>query len=139
MILIDTNVIIDIFEHDATWFDWSAMQLDEATATDDVAVNIIIVAELSRNFVTMADLQAKLAMLSLKEVTLDAASAFQAGKKFQTYRAHRRDAEAGRVLPDFFIGAHALTLGASLLTRDARLYRRYFPDLTLITPETDHG
>jgi hypothetical protein len=38
------------------------------------------------------------------------------------------------VLPDFFIGAHAVVAGISLLTRDARRYRTYFPTIILITP-----
>jgi predicted nucleic acid-binding protein len=38
------------------------------------------------------------------------------------------------VLPDFFIRAHAVAAGLSLLTRDPRRYRSYFPTLELITP-----
>jgi hypothetical protein len=38
------------------------------------------------------------------------------------------------VLPDFFIGAHAVVKGISLLTRDARRYRTYFPTIILIAP-----
>jgi predicted nucleic acid-binding protein len=37
-------------------------------------------------------------------------------------------------LPDFYIGAHALTGGMTLLTRDARRYRSYFPALRVIAP-----
>ncbi len=36
--------------------------------------------------------------------------------------------------PDFFIGAHALVEGHTLLTRDARRYRSYFPGVRLIAP-----
>ena len=42
------------------------------------------------------------------------------------------------MLPDFLIGAHAVSLNAAVLTRDPAIYRRYFPELTLITPENDH-
>lgn len=43
------------------------------------------------------------------------------------------------VLPDFLIAVHAIVLDQLLLTRDPALYRRYFPELSLITPETDNG
>jgi hypothetical protein len=74
--------------------------------------------------------------LSLTIQPLDVVSAFVAGKRFQAFRLVRTASENARVLPDFLIGAHALTLDVPLLTRDPRLYRRYFPDLSLITPET---
>jgi predicted nucleic acid-binding protein len=38
------------------------------------------------------------------------------------------------VLPDFFIGAHAVVADAALITRDATRYRSYFPGITLISP-----
>jgi len=57
---------------------------------------------------------------------------FLAGKAFQRYRS-----AGGRrtgVLPDFFIGAHAVVAGATLMTRDAARYRSYFPGVVLIAP-----
>jgi len=39
-------------------------------------------------------------------------------------------------LPDFLIGAHAAVKGYTLLTRDARRYRQYFPDLDIIAPDS---
>jgi predicted nucleic acid-binding protein len=130
---IDTNIIIDIFGRDARWFDWSAARL---SAAQDARTNAIVVAELSRNFARAADLWSKLGALGLTSVVLDDESGFLAGKRFQTYRTDRDGAERARVLPDFLIGAHAVMLKSPLLTRDPKLYRRYFPELTLITPET---
>ena len=136
MILVDTNVIIDIFDRDPIWFEWSAGRLSEAAGEGEVAINAVVVAELSRSFKTLAALQQILLPFELQSRALDDASAFLAGKRFQEYRRTRQGVETARVLPDFLIGAQAIMLGATLLTRDARLYRRYFPDLTLLTPET---
>lgn len=51
---------------------------------------------------------------------------------FTAYR--KRGGSRTVPLPDFFIGAHALVEGLTLLTRDARSYRTYFPKLRLIAP-----
>ena len=67
----------------------------------------------------------------LKDIPREAL--FLAGKAFQRYRA--RGGTRTNTLPDFFIGAHAAVLGIPLLTRDARRYAGYFPNLELIVPE----
>jgi hypothetical protein len=59
-------------------------------------------------------------------------AAFLAARCFARYR--RRGGARASPLPDFFIGAHAAVTGMSLLTRDPRRYRTYFPKLTLIAP-----
>jgi predicted nucleic acid-binding protein len=56
-----------------------------------------------------------------------------AGKACRSYRGSG-GLRTG-VLPDFFIGSHAVTLDIPLLTRDPRRYRTYFSALTLIAPE----
>jgi predicted nucleic acid-binding protein len=60
------------------------------------------------------------------------AGLFAAGQAYRKYRA--AGGSRSNVLPDFSIGAHALTTGMAILTRDARPYRTYFPDVELITP-----
>jgi hypothetical protein len=55
---------------------------------------------------------------------------FLAGKAFQRYRS-----ASGRktgVLPDFFVGAHAVIADIVLITRDEARYRSYFPGIMLI-------
>lgn len=138
MTLVDSNVVIDIVDRDPVWYEWSAAALAEAGG-DGAQVDSIVIAELSRGYQTIAALRAKLDELELGVLPLDDASAFLAGKRFQDFRRSRVSNEKSRVLPDFLIGAHALTLDVPLLTRDPRLYRRYFPEIHLITPETDNG
>ena len=136
MIFIDTNVVIDIFRRDPHWFDWSADRLTISTEDGGAAISAVVMAELSWSFDALEDLSIKLDQLSLDVRPLPASAAFIAGKRFQLFRRTRSEGDHPRVLPDFLIGAHALFEGASLLTRDPKLYRRYFPDLTLITPES---
>lgn len=57
---------------------------------------------------------------------------FLAGKCFVKYR--RSGGARRSPLPDFYIGAHAAVDGLTLLTRDARRYREYFPALNIIGP-----
>lgn len=138
MIFIDTNIFIDVLTRDPSWFAWSMGRLSAAQDEGKVAANAVVAAELARNYETCDALLARLAQISVTILPLDAQPAFIAGKAFGRYRRDRRGDEPRQVLPDFFIGAHAVTLAIPLLTRDPRLYRRYFPELTLITPETDH-
>jgi predicted nucleic acid-binding protein len=57
---------------------------------------------------------------------------FLAGKCFVHYR--RQGGVWTSPLPDFYIGAHAAVSGLTLLIRDPRHYRRYFPKLNLVAP-----
>jgi predicted nucleic acid-binding protein len=136
---VDTNIILDIFVRDTRWFSWSSEQLARAVVGREAAINAIVFAELSRGFRTVADLAASLRPLSLVMLPIDDEAAFLAGHRFIEYRRSRPPEGQISVLPDFFIGAHAVTSGMPLLTRDPALFRRYFPDLHLITPETDNG
>ena len=59
-------------------------------------------------------------------------AAFLAGKCFALYK--KRGGTKTAPLPDFYIGAHAAVEGLTLLTRDPKRYRYYFPKLRLIAP-----
>ena len=59
---------------------------------------------------------------------------FVAGKAYLKYR--RAGGIRTGVLPDFFIGAHAQVTGLAILTRDARRYRTYFPEVEVIAPKS---
>ena len=55
-----------------------------------------------------------------------------AAKAFERYR--RAGGARRSPLPDFFIGAHAAVARLTLLTRDPKRYRTYFPKLRIISP-----
>jgi predicted nucleic acid-binding protein len=136
MILVDSNVVIDIIAADQDWRAWSDATIDRLQAEgEQLVVNLIVVAEVASNFDALPNLEATLDSIDIEVVPLNGDVAFAAGQAVRAYRRLHRDRNA--MLSDFLIGAHAQTLGATLLTRDTILYRTYFPDITLITPETD--
>jgi hypothetical protein len=132
MILLDTNVILDVVTDSPQWGDWSQQQLEAAAARDRLSINAVVYAELSVGYRRIEELDAVLAKVQVAIVEIPREALFLAGKAFQRYKS--RGGTRSGVLPDFFIGAHAAVLGVPLLTRDARRYGDYFPQLTLIAP-----
>lgn len=132
MILVDTNVLLDVLEDDPQWADWSQTQLETASLTDALLINPVIYSELSMAFQRIEELESALTegSLTLEEIPREAL--FLAGKAFLKYR--RRQGTKTGVLPDFYIGAHAAVAGYPILTRDSSRYRSYFPTIRLIAP-----
>jgi predicted nucleic acid-binding protein len=133
MVLVDANVLLDILTDDPKWREWSEEKLVAAGATDQLAVNPIIYAELGAAYRTASELERAVGGWPMQRLQLPYEAAFRASQAFVRYR--RDGGQRRSPLPDFYIGAHAETEGFSLLTRDAARYRSYFPKLRLITPD----
>ena len=133
MILIDTNVLLDIVTDDPSWADWSQQQLSAAALRDRLAINPMVYAEFSSRFTRIEDIDVLLESVDIVVAEMPRSALFLAGQVFKAYR--RRGGPRTSVLPDFFIGAHATVLGAPLLTRDPRRYRSYFPTIELVAPD----
>ena len=132
MILVDSNVIIDVLTRDPAWLTWSEAALREAADRDELAINPIIYAEIASGFAMMSELDLHLGADAFRRLPLPYEAGFVAGRAFVEYR--RRGGVRTSPLPDFYIGAHAAVSGLSLLTRDARRYAGYFPKVQLISP-----
>ena len=87
MILVVTNVLIDIAVDDPRWGDWSAERLTEARDSDNLALNAIVYAELSVHFNTVEQLESVLAPFRFERLHLPWEAAFVAGKAFKRYRS----------------------------------------------------
>ena len=132
MLLVDTNVLVDVLENDPDWADWSISRLRAQSQIHPLAINPVIYAELSLTFSTVEALDDTLEKLGLTIMELPRPALFLAGKAFVRYR--RAGGKKSNVLADFFIGAHAAVIGCPLLTRDTKRYQRYFPSVKLIAP-----
>jgi predicted nucleic acid-binding protein len=133
LILVDTNVLIDVLADDPDWRAWSAQSLQGASELGPLLISDIAYAELSSRFATEQQFELAIAGLDVTLSRMPKHALFVAGQIFQRYR--RAGGPRLSILADFFIGAHAQVEGIPILTRDPRRYRTYFPDVELIAPE----
>lgn len=130
--LIDSSVLIDVFDPDDRATAWSVAAFAEALERGVVFVNPIVFAEVSVGFLTPEDCEWALDVQGVERIPLPWPAAFLAGRAFVEYR--RRGGGKRSPLPDFFIGAHAAVEGLRLLTRDPSRIRTYFPTVEVVSP-----
>lgn len=130
--LVDSNVLLDVLTEDRDWLAWSSGALAKCADQGPLLINPLIYAEVSIGFDRIEELDEALDPSIFQRRPLPWEAAFLAGKCFLRYR--RRGGARSSTLPDFYIGAHALVEGLTLVTRDATRYRTYFPRLPLVAP-----
>ena len=130
--LVDSNVLLDVITGDEEWIDWSASALARAADTSRLIINPIVYAEVAARFERIEDLEDALPGDYYERRALPWEAVFLAGQCFVKYR--RRGGARRSPLPDFYIGAHAAIEGLTLLTRDPKRYRTYFPTLRILSP-----
>ena len=130
-VLIDSNVVIDLATN-SEWADWAAERLEDLSS-EPFAINQIVYAEALFSYRSGEDLDELFSALGIERLNLPWAAAFPASRAYRTYR--ERGGSRTSPLPDFYIGAHAQVAGLTLLTRDARRFRTYFPSLNLVAPD----
>lgn len=128
MIIVDSNVILDIVTDDPVWADWSLRTLEQQK--EALSINPIIYAEVSVKIPSIEQLNDILR--PFKRLSLPYEAGFLAGKAFFSYK--QNEGVKTNPLPDFFIGAHAAILAVPLITRDIQRYKTYFPTLKLVSP-----
>ena len=132
--LVDSNVLIDIIDPKSRWRGWSEARLTEVAGAGPVVINQIILAETSEVFRDPTAFEPFASMARLLRESVPWEACYEAGRAHVEYRGQGGQRE--RALPDFFVGAHATVRGYRLLTRDAQRYRRYFPSIEIIAPDT---
>jgi predicted nucleic acid-binding protein len=133
MLLVDSNVILDVLCDDPTWAQWSREQLRARSLVHPLAINGIVYAEVSVAFNDMDNLDRAIEALGLRVLEIPRPALFLAGKAFLQYRRHGGAKQS--ILADFMVGAHAAVAGVPVLTRDGQRYHSYFPTVEVISPD----
>ena len=131
-LIVDSNVILDIFLDDPNWADWSITALANASYNSTLYINQIVYTEVSIGFKKIEELEAALHKGGFQMLEMPKEALFLAGKAYLDYRRNRGTKKSP--LPDFFIGAQAAVLEMNLMTRDDGRYRTYFPTVRIICP-----
>ncbi|EFI33563.1 PilT protein domain protein [Desulfonatronospira thiodismutans ASO3-1] len=132
-LLVDSNIILDVFLDDPVWAEWSEAALSEYAHHAPLYINQIIYSEISIGFNKIEELEAAVSKSGFQMLEIPRESLFLAGKAFFKYRKHKGAKKSP--LPDFFIGAQAAVLDLELITRDKNRYQTYFPTVKIISPE----
>jgi predicted nucleic acid-binding protein len=129
MTLVDTNVLLDVLVESSIHGDESEGRLAAALRAGTVFINDVVAAELAAAFDEEAALWETLSEVNVVLQPFPRQAIHPAGRAFVSYR--KAGGRRQRILADFLIGAHALSTGALLLTRDRGFYRKHFASLRL--------
>ncbi|MBI5552897.1 MAG: PIN domain-containing protein [Desulfobacterales bacterium] len=131
-VLVDSNVILDVFLDDPKWADWSESRLEACSDSAPLFINAIIYSEISIGFTSIEALETAVGKAGFQILEIPKEALFLAGKAYLQYK--RSKGAKAAPLPDFFLVAQAAVLQLDLLTRDVSRYRTYFPTVRLISP-----
>jgi len=131
-VLVDSNVILDVFLNDPQWADWSESKLDEYAQSGILYINPIVYSEISIGFDRIENLESAISRAGLRMLEIPKEALFLAGKTYLEYKKKKGTKESQ--LPDFYIGAHAAVLNLDLITRDVSRHQSYFPTVRRISP-----
>ena len=132
-ILVDSNIILDVFLDDPNWAGWSESKLEKFSSITRLFINPVIYSEVSVGFKRIEELESALTRSGFQMLEIPKEALFLAGKAFLKYRKNRGTKRSP--LPDFYIGAQAAIFDMDLITRDVTRYRTYFPTVRLVSPK----
>ena len=131
--MLDTNVVIDLTQAGGDEFSDASLDcLAQYVGRVEFYINHIVYAEVAPKVDDRAGFDQQLASLGIKVAPLDVNDAWRAGIAFREYR--ERGAPRSTILPDFLIGGQAANRGWAIMTRDAKRFASYFPELEVIDP-----
>ena len=131
-LLLDTNVLLDIFFNEPAFCPLSIEALRACLEAGPVVACDVVWAEVRAVFGDDEAAARALAGFPVTYSAIDARTASRAGAAWGVHR--RRGGPRDRVVADFLVGAHALAQADRLLTRDRGFHRRAFAGLVIVDP-----
>ena len=131
-IFVDSCVLLDIFNEDENFCDWSIQTLGQLCRTHNLVINPIIFTEIAFNFDSVDSLKKVIDSLNIEIINISLPAAFTVSRVLKKYKKNK--GELKRPMPDFYIGAHAEDIKAGIVTRDPSKFKTYYPQVKLFTP-----
>ena len=128
---LDTNVLLDILIPNEAFFSASVSAIEASAYLGPLVVCDYVYAELCLQFATQKECDRCLGENESLWSRLPGPR-FSAGRVWREYR--RRGGKRDRILPDFFVAAHAQKQADRLLTRDREFYSSLLPSLKVVNP-----
>lgn len=125
---VDTSVLLDVFLADDRYGEQSKERLRAAYDSGAIIICDVVYAELVPAFRDRAVLDGALQEINATTSPVDTAIAFDAGVRWMRYR--QAGGPRKRIITDFLIGAHAVAVAQTFLTRDRGFFSTYFPELS---------
>ena len=79
-IIVDSNVILDVFLNDLKWADWSEIKLEEYSDHTSLYINSIIYSEISIGFKLIEDLEYAISKVGFQLLEIPKEALFLAGR-----------------------------------------------------------
>ena len=86
-LLVDSNILLDMFTDDLVWSEWSESMLARYSGTHSLYINSVIYSEISIGFARIEELEEVLAEGGIAMHPIPKEALFLAGKVFLQYRA----------------------------------------------------
>ena len=88
-VLVDSNIILDVFTDDPNWADWSESMLEEYSNVSTLYINSIVYSEISIGFNRIEDLESAIKKAGFLMLDFPKEALFLAGKAFLKYKKKR--------------------------------------------------
>lgn len=133
--IVDSCILLDIATNDSRHAEASLAALEHYQG--QLAINPLVYAEICQAFIADGVLDRALAGYHIVKLPLPYDAARIAAEAFAQFKINK--GKSRHILPDFYIGAHALLDKRPILTRDAKVFSQYFPGVEVIEPLDCNG